>query len=311
MRRAARSVSIRTMGSLSFRFWLGCALALALPSAAFAFDSFFRHVNSGQQLADLFKDSDGYAEVQQGAMLGTGRETWRRLPSGGLRIERSWRYTKVRHPEDGTVKAVPVPWEAYGSLEVTKSLRLVRSDTRLKFNKSADHVLKDFVISEEYDRLFKWNRSSTVASKDGRSLTRRTYQGKEVIDEDTYDYEPDAIPLEIAGFFLSVAVHKKVDRFDFELLAPGGSQHGVRVEIHRTRDTKKYAREYRLSKRYLEPQIDLAIVDMKLASPIKKFLFPYHFYMAFAAEDPTRIEMAWGGDPDSPMQAIRSLSAPH
>lgn len=298
------------MGSLSSRFWLACALALALPGAALAFDSFFRHVSSGQQLADLFKDSDAYAEVQHGAMLGTGHEKITRLPSGGLRIERSWRYTKCRHPEDGTVKPVPVPWEAYGALELSKSLRLIRSDTRLKFNKSADHVLRDFVISEEYDRLFKWNSVSTVASKDGGSLTRKAYLDKELIDEDTYDYETDAIPLELAGFFLSVAVHKKVDRFDFELLLPGGSQHGVRVEVHRTRDTKKYAREYRLSKRYLEPQTDLAIVDMRLASPFKKFLFPYHFYMVFAAEDPTRLEMAWGGDPDEPMHALRSPSAP-
>lgn len=292
------------------RFWLACALALALPSAALAFDSFFRHVNGGQELADLFKDSDAYAEVQHGAMLGTGRETWTRLPNGGLRIERSWRYTKVRHPDSGVIGAVPEPWEAYGSLEVSKNLRLVRSDTRLKFNKSADHVLDDYVLSEEYDGLFEWNRATTVASKDGRSLTRTTYLGKEVIDDDTYDYDADAIPLELAGFFLSVAVHRKVDRFDFELLLPGGSQHGVRVEVHRTRDTKKYARDYKLSKRYLDPQIDLAIVDMKLASPIKKILFPYHFYMAFAAEDPARIEMAWGGDPDEPMYAIRSPSAP-
>lgn len=277
-----------------------------MPAAALAFDSFFRHVNAGTQLADLFKDSDAYAEVRQGVMLGTGHETWTRLPGGGLRIERSWRYARVRHPETGVIKPVPVPWEAYGSLEVTKNLRLVRSDTTLKFNKSADHVLDDFVISDEYDRLFEWNRASTVASKDGRSLTRRTTLNGKVIDDDTYDYEPDAIPLELAGFFLSVAVAKKVNRFDFELLLPGGSQHGVRVEVHRTRDTKKYASEYRLSKRYLDPQTDLAIVDMRLASPLKKFLFPYHFYMAYAVDDPSRLEMAWGGDPDDPMHALRT-----
>lgn len=297
------------MRLVPLRFWLVLGLSFAVPSAALAFDSLFRHVGAGTQLAELFKDSDAYAEVQHGAMLGIGRETWTRLPNGGLRIERSWRYGKVRHPETGEVRAVPVPWEAYGSLEVNKHLRLVRSDTRLKVNKSADHVLEDYVISEEYDRMFQWNRASTVASKSGRSLTRRTYLGKELIDDDTYDYEADAIPLELAGFYLSVAVDKKLDRFDFELLLPGGSQHGVRVVVHRTRNTKKYASEYKLSKRYLDPQTDLAIVDMRLASPLKKFLFPYHFYMAYAAEDPTRLEMAWGGDPDDPMHALRT-SAP-
>jgi hypothetical protein len=290
----------------SSRLWLAVACAIALPSAALAYDSLFRQVSAGTQLADLFKDSDAYAEVQHGAMLGTGRETWRRLPNGGLRIERSWRYGKVRHPETGAIRAVPVPWEAYGSLVIDKHLRLVRSDTTLKFNKSADNVLDDFVISEEYDQLFEWNRASTVASKNGRALTRRTYRGKELIDDDTYDYDPDAIPLELAGFFLSVAVDKKLERFDFELLLPGGSQHGVRVEVHRTRNTKKYASEYKLSKRYLDPQTDLAIVDMRLASPLKKFLFPHHFYMAYAAEDPSRLEMAWGGDPDDPMHALRT-----
>jgi len=288
------------------RFGLSCGFLLALTSSALAFDSLFRHVGAEAPLAELFKDSDAYAEVQHGVMLGTGRETWTRLANGGLRIERAWRYTRARHPERGTVHALPDPWEARGSLEITKNLRLVRSDTTLKFHKSADRALEDFVISEEYDRLFEWNRASTVASKDGKSLTRITRLGGEIVDEDTYDYEPEAIPLELASFYLSVAVHKKIDRFDFELLVPGGGQHGVRVEVHRTRDTRRYAKEYRLSKRYLDPQIDLAIVDMRLASPVKKILFPYHFYMAYAAEDPTRLEMAWGGDPDDPMHAIRS-----
>jgi hypothetical protein len=288
------------------RCGLSCAVVLALSSSAFAFDSLFRHVGKEAPLAELFKDSDAYAEVQHGVMLGTGRETWTRLPNGGLRIERSWRYTRARHPEHGTVHALPDPWVATGTLELTKNLRLVRSDTTTKFHKSADGVLDGYVISEEYDRLFEWNRASTVASKDGKSLTRITRLNDEIVDEDTYDYEPDAIPLELAGFYLSVAVHKKIDKFDFELLVPGGGQHGVRVEVHRTRDTRRYAQEYRLSKRYLDPQMDLAIVDMRLASPVKKFLFPYHFYMVFAAEDPTRLEMAWGGDPDDPMHALRA-----
>src|SRR5687768_222460 len=110
-----RSCSMRPMTkAAALRFWAICALALALPSAALAFDSLFRHVGAGTQLADLFKDSDAYAEVQHGVMLGTGRETWTRLPHGGLRIERSWRYTRARHPEHGTIHKVPVPWEAYG-----------------------------------------------------------------------------------------------------------------------------------------------------------------------------------------------------
>jgi len=288
------------------RFWLACALVLGLPGMALAFDSLFRHVGAGTHLADLFKDSDAYAEVQHGVMLGTGRETWRRLPSGGMKIERAWRYTQARHPEHGTIHELPEPWEAYGSLEVTKTLRLVRSDTKVKFYKSADNVLDDFVVSEEYSRLFEWDHVSTDASANGKRLTRTERLKGKVTDTDSYDYEEDAIPLELAGFYLSVAVKKKVDRFDFELLVPGGSQHGVRVEVHRTRDTKRYAREYRLSKRFLEPDLDLAIVDMRLASPFKKFLFPHHFYMVYAAEDPTRLEMAWGGDPDEPMHAIRS-----
>src|SRR5262245_26593862 len=131
---------MRAMRLTSLRFWVLVGLCVVVPSAAFAFDSLFRHVSAGTQLADLFKDSDAYAEVQHGAMLGTGREVWKRLPNGGLRIERSWRYTRARHPETGETRPVPVPWEAYGVLEVNKHLRLVRSDTTLKFNKSADHV---------------------------------------------------------------------------------------------------------------------------------------------------------------------------
>jgi hypothetical protein len=89
-------------------------------------------------------------------------------------------------------------------------------------------------------------------------------------------------------------------------MLPGGSLHGVRVLVHRTRDVRPHAAKYRLPPRYLQTASEeLAVADMQLASPIKRVFFQHHFYMAFASADPQRLELAWGGNPDEPMQAFR------
>jgi hypothetical protein len=49
----------------------------------------------------------------------------------------------------------------------------------------------------------------------------------------------------------------------------------------------------------------LAVVDMRLASPIKYLFFPHHFYMAFSAAQPSKLMMMWGGDPEATLQAFR------
>jgi hypothetical protein len=287
------------------RFVLLLLVVLLVPATAWAFESLFKRVPLDRELAALFRDGETVAEVQGGVLIGQGRERWQRLPTGGLRIIRTWTYPQVRHPDHGTVHKLPQPWVINSTLEVTKTLRLLRADTQLHFHRSADRVLDDYVISEERPKLFEWDRASTVADSSGKRLTRTTYLGKEVVEQDTYDYDADAIPFEIASFYLSVALEHWVDRFNFDLLLPGGSEHGVHAEVHHTRDPKPYARKYRLPKHYLEPKIDLAIVDLRLSSTIKRVFFPHHIYMAFAHENPTQIEMIWGGDPDEPLQAFR------
>jgi hypothetical protein len=154
--------------------------------------------------------------------------------------------------------------------------------------------------------MFEWDRSITRAVGSGK-LERAQYLGKELVDSDDYDYPSEAVPLEIAGLWLAAAVQHRIDRFDFELMLPGGSLHGVRVHVHRTRDVRPLAKKYRLPPRYLQPFAeDLAVVEMRLASPIKRVFFPHHFYMAFASADPQRLELAWGGNPEEPMQAFRA-----
>jgi hypothetical protein len=278
---------------------------LLVPAIAAAYEGLFERMDRQEPLAALFKDVEIKADVQAGMFFGTGTERWQRLPNGGLKLERAWEYQRVRHPEKGTVHTLPQPWHAYGTLELTAQLRLVRSETRLKFLRSADQLLEDYVLSEEKPKMFEWDRSVTRAVG-ANKMERTTYLGKEVIDSDDYDYPSDVVPLEIAGLWLAAAVHRNIDRFDFELMLPGGSLHGVRVQVHRTRDVRPLAKKYRLPPRFLKPAAeDLAVAEMRLSSPIKRVFFPHHFYMAFASADPQRLELAWGGNPDEPMQAFR------
>ncbi len=278
---------------------------LLVPATGMAFETLFNRVRGERDLASIFADGEAVADVEGGILIGRGHERWQRLPNGAMRVERVWKYTHLRHPELGTVHALPEPWNAVSTLEMSASLRLLRADTALHFHRSADRVLKDYAISEERPKLFEWNRSSTRSNAAGTELTRTTYLNKKLVEQDTYDYEPDVIPMEIAPFYLSVALKRGIEKFEFELLLPGGSEHSIRAVVHRTRDIAKLAREYRLPRRYFERKNELAVVDLRLSAVLKHAFFPHHIYMAFSAADPTQIDRIWGGDPDEPLEAFR------
>ena len=88
---------------MRLRHVLVAVLVLLLPVAAQAFDGLFDRMRHERELASLFKEEEIRADVQAGIFFGTGIEQWKRLPNGGLRIERSWEYTHVRHPEKGAI----------------------------------------------------------------------------------------------------------------------------------------------------------------------------------------------------------------
>lgn len=275
----------------------------AAQAAAYA--SWFERIRADGTLAKTFPASESHADVSDGFLLGTGTEIVRPQPDGSLEIDRTRIYTRVRDTESGRIAKFPEPWRVRSVLKVSPALRLVAADTQLFFKASGDTVFPGSKLSERHDWLFEVDRTQTRVSADGRKLTNQTFKGAKRLKSDTYDYPTDAVPIEIVGMFLSVAVQRQLDRFDFELLVPGGSTHGVRAETHRTRDVTSFAKGYRVPKAKLTSADPVALVDMRLASPVKYLFFPHHFYITFAIAEPWKLTMLWGGKPDENLQAFR------
>jgi len=285
--------------------WLLTAAVCVTPAAAYGFESLFGRIRVDSSLANVFPDSDAVADVQDGFLLGTGSERIRRLPDGRLSIQRTRHYTALRHPDTGAVATLPEPWDVTANLLLTPSLRLIRNDTRFNFRRSGDTVFPDHPLSERHAWLFESDHTLVFAYDQGRRLQQQGWKQGKLVKQENYAYPSQAVPLESVGLYLTVAVQRGVDRFDFDLLGPDGSLHGVRSQIVRTRDLRRFAEGYRVPKERLLAGHPLAVVDMRLASPIKYLFFPHHFYMAYSTEHPDQLIMMWGGDPDTNLQAFR------
>jgi hypothetical protein len=283
--------------------WAALALCL-VASPSRAYESIFDRLGNDPKLSRIFPEYDARAEVQEGFLIGTGTEKIRHLPDGRLRIERTRNYTRVRDTETGRIATLPEPWLGRSVLTVTPNLRLQAADTWIQFKRSGDGVLPGEKLSERYDWVFKVDHTSLRATADGKHLNYRVFLGGKPVKNESYDYPSHSVPLELVGLLLTVAVQRQLDTFDFDLVV-GDDTHGVRAQTHRTRDIRRYAKGYRLPKSRMVATDPLAVVDMRLASPIKYVFFPHHFYMAFSVKEPWKLTLLWGGDPDENLQAVR------
>jgi hypothetical protein len=212
----------------------------------------------------------------------------------------------VRRLDTQQVAKLPQPWEASSSLVLEPNLRLVQADTRLTFKpEQGDALFADYKLSEEHKWLFESDHSVLKAVDRGRKLQMQQFRQGKLVKEKTIDYPPDSAPVEIVGLYLSAAVARGVDQFDFQLLVPGDGTHGIRAQVHRTRDVSRFAQGFRLPKARLQVDEPLAVLDMRLASPIKYLFYPHHFFMAFSVAHPEQLMMMWGGNSDTNMQAFR------
>jgi hypothetical protein len=293
----------------SQRLWpavLAGALVCGTAGLGHAFDSLFKRVTPDPSLNALFNESLSHADVQDGFLIGTGTESLKRLPDGKLQLDRSRHYTAVRRSDTGVIAKLPEPWEASSSITLEPNLRLIRADTRIHAKRSGDKAFPDYKLSEHHEWVFKADRSLLRAYADGKRLQMEEYAQGKLVESKNYEYPPSALPLEIVGMYLTVAVQRGIDQFDFDLLVPGGGLHGVRTQIYRTRDVRRFSKGYSVPKEKLVATEPLALVDMRLASPVKYLFFPHHFYMAFSVRDPAKLVMMWGGDPDQNLQAFRT-----
>jgi hypothetical protein len=257
-------------------------------------------------LAKIFPEGVSRADIQEGMLIGVGSERLKHLPDGRLSIVRKRHYTAVRRLDTKEVAQLPEPWEATTTLLLEPNLRLVQADTRMSFKQEVgDALFADYKLSKEQNWLFEADHSVLKAVENGRKLQMQRFLRGKGVKQSTIDYPPDAAPLDTIGLYLSAAVARGIDQFDFQLLVPGDGTHGIRAQVHRTRDLSRFAEGYRLPKSRLRTEETLAVLDLRLASPIKYVFYPHHFFMAYSLAHPDQLLMMWGGDADSSMQAFR------
>lgn len=283
-----------------------CLIVGVVPAVAAAYDSLFVRMKVDASLAAIFPDGVARADIQEGVLIGVGTEQLKHLPDGRLSVIRKRRYTSLRRPDTKQVAQLPQPWEATTTLVLEPNLRLVQADTRTKFDKQAgDALFADYKLSEEHKWLFESDHSVLKAVEGGRKLQQQRFLKGKGVKQQTIDYPADSAPIDTIGLYLSAAVARGVDRFDFQLLVPGDGTHGIRAQVHRTRDVSQFAKGYRLPKARLRADETLAVLDLRLASPVKYLFYPHHFFMAFSVAHPDQLLMMWGGDADTNMQALR------
>jgi hypothetical protein len=275
-----------------------------VASVASAFEPLVERLPRDARRSDLFAHRQASARVQDGFLIGRGHERSEVLADGRLHVERTRTYTRAKHPKSGKIALLPEPWRAQSTLELSPSLRLIGTTTTLRFHRSIDRAL-GYPFSEKFDSLFEWDRAHTIANRRGDELTRTLTLAGKVVERDRYDYPRDAIPLEIVGLAVAHAVKNRVASFDFQLLLPGGELHGIHSRVHRTRDLQRFAKGYRVAVSRLGSPGEVAVVDMWLASPIKRVFFPHHFYLVYSSANPADLLALWGGDPDEPLQAFK------
>jgi hypothetical protein len=275
-----------------------------LAGVAYAFEPLVQRLPGDARRSDLFANRQQRAWVKDGPLIGRGQERSAVAADGRLHVWRTRTYERVKHPDSGKVFALPEPWHVESTLVLSPSLRLIETTTTLRFHRSVDRALS-YPFSEKFAELFEWNHVHTAASRAGDRLTRTATLAGKVVERDSYDYPRDAIPLEIVGLVLAHAVKNRVRDFDFELLLPGGDQHGIQSRVHRTRNPARFAAGYQVPLARLGAAGELAVVDMWLASPIKRVFFPHHFYLVYASDNPAELIALWGGDPDEDLQAFR------
>jgi hypothetical protein len=280
-------------------------LTLSLVAGvAYAFQPLVERLPRDARRSELFANRGQRARVKDGPLIGRGHERSALAADGRLLVERTRTYLRVTHPDTGKVFELPEPWHMRSKLVLSPSLRLIETTTTLSFHRSIDRAM-GYPFSEEFDNLFEWNRVHTVASRAGDRLTRTATLDGKLVERDSYGYPRDAIPIEIVALVLAHAVKNRVTDFDFELLLPGGDRHGIASRVHRTRDVARFAKGYRVPLAQMGSAGELAVVDMWLASPIKRVFFPHHFYLVYSSENPAELVALWGGDPDKSLQAFR------
>ena len=260
--------------------------------------------------AQLFHAGEVHGQVRDGGLWGSGYEHVDRLSDGGLRVVRVRDYDRLTDPKSKRIVTLPEAWQVRATLVLSPQLRLRRSDTTFAFHRSVDRALGYDASHDELAWLFESNRVVVNADRAGSALTLLAMSDGRVIRRDHYAYPRDAVPIELTSLAVSVQLVRRVSRFEFDVLLPGGDTHGVKAVVHRAADPTPFTRGYRLPAPALallkQTREGLAIVDLYLASPFKRIVFPHHFYFVYAYAAPDTLLSAWGGDPDEPMLAFQT-----
>lgn len=287
---------------------LACGLVFGASDAG-ASDVSIAQLPRDGEWARVFDGTEPHADVRDGYFRGHAYERRQRLADGGLRVMRVKVYTHVEHPDTHRVVKLKDRWKVTSVMDLTPALRLARETMRLDFPKSIDGVLGRYKFTEEHEDFFEWDEMRVRALAGGTKLARTQILRGKVVEDEVYDYGVDDVPVEIVGFVLSAAVKRGLRAFDFDLLFPGGSTHGVHAVTHKTRDLRPYGRAYgfpRSVQGRLQTTQEVALLEMRLASPVKYLLYPHKFYLAYERAAPENVVAFWGGEPGKHLYAFRT-----
>jgi hypothetical protein len=275
-------------------------LAIAVPVTVAAHEALVGQLPKRGDFTTMFTAGVAHARVRDGLLIGHGREETQRLPDGRLRFVRFKTYRQVRHPDTRRLVPLSPPWRVRSEIELGPKLRLLRDHTHLEL-----HEPRDEEIADHFEALFELTESLTKANAAGTELARVTRKNGRVVERQRYAYPRDAVPIEIVGAVIAFSVASTVERFEFDVLLPGGATHGIEADVHRVRSVAPFVEDYAVPVAELDRQGPLAVVDLRLSSPFKHLFYPHHFYLAFDADEPSRLVAMWGGDPDEDLQAFR------
>jgi hypothetical protein len=109
-----------------------CAWLALWPGTSRAYETLARQLPKRADRTEWFTPGESFARVQDGLLLGHGREVVSRLPNRGLRLFREKVYRAVRHPDTGALLPLVPEWSVRSTLELTPALRLRYDHTRLE-----------------------------------------------------------------------------------------------------------------------------------------------------------------------------------
>lgn len=250
-------------------------------------------------LAKLIGEHSGKALVKDALLYGSVSAKTTLLKSGGLRLVKKKVYDRVQHPETGKIYKLKDKWTVDYKWEVNSRLRIVSGIVRKKMYRSIEKTLGGFPFFEEYSKYLDWDEWRTTSNKNQTVLSTQKVLGGKVTDSESFEYEPNAVPIPVLELALAAAARHGLTSFDLDVLLPDGSAHGLDVTARSSKNLASVNGEYPFPasvRKMLKLDHPATVFEIRLSSPVKRLFYPHRFYLAYAKSSRNFLGF-WGGKP--------------